>query len=71
MNLLSFSFLKTDENTLRSAVACIGPILVGIYVPFSDDSFYYYSEGIYEHPECNNFSNVRALNHASELKFLK
>jgi len=48
--ILSYTYVSGDENYLKSVLAAIGPIPVGM--KGSLDSFYYYSSGIYDDPNC-------------------
>ena len=43
--------MNGDENHLKSVLAAVGPLPVGMRG--SLDSFYYYSSGIYDDPNCD------------------
>lgn len=48
-----------NENKLKAAIATIGPISVGIY---AEESFKFYSEGVYYEPHCiDNIANHAIL----------
>lgn len=64
--ILSYTYVSGDENYLKSVLAAVGPIPVGM--KGSLDSFYYYSSGIYDDPTCTGL-----IDHAVCIvgKFLK
>lgn len=49
--------LEGDENVLKAAVNEFGPIIV--FINASPKTFHFYSEGVYNDPQCSN-----AVNHA-------
>ncbi|KAF5282974.1 hypothetical protein FQA39_LY04845 [Lamprigera yunnana] len=51
---------ENDEQALEMAVATIGPVAVAIDA--SQDSFQFYSDGVYFDPQCK--SSIEDLNHA-------
>ncbi|CAG9812314.1 unnamed protein product [Chironomus riparius] len=51
--ILAYTYVSGDENYLKSVLAAVGPIPVGM--KGSLDSFYYYSSGIYDDPNCGGF----------------
>ncbi|XP_070509121.1 cathepsin L-like peptidase [Chironomus tepperi] len=48
--VLSYSYVTGDENYLKSVLAAVGPLPVG--VRGSLDSLFYYASGIYDDPSC-------------------
>lgn len=47
----SYEFVNGDETYLKSVLAAVGPLPVGMRG--SLNSFYYYSKGIYDDSACN------------------
>jgi C1A family cysteine protease len=50
---------KGDEETLKRALAAIGPLAIA--VNSQHESFYYYSEGVYSDPECTDRADHAVL----------
>jgi len=76
----SYEFVNGDEEYLKSVLAAVGPLPVGIRG--SLNSFYYYSSGIYDDSACDEkldhaacvvgkFLLIFGLNVKTELNFFK
>lgn len=59
-SIAAYGYILGDEETLKRALASIGPLSVGVNGGI--DSFYNYWSGVYDDPACNG-----DLNHAMTL----